>query len=468
MNFERFWSAQDLSEVTEGSWHHAPSEFASGICTTADTQRPFDLVAVREEAGTPGLGIKRLASLKNKPFALLVNEQLVSQLPQNLRSPILQVDDVEVAIMKMANYSRERFSGRVIGVTGSAGKTSVTQMLAGTLRGFGNTFSTRANANLPVGIAWNLASIPWQGDFAVIEMAIGRMRQNSELVRPSVALFTNIGPAHLQYHGTVKEVANRKSRIFESMPSSGLTVLNSDMDFYEVVLRKAEERGLAIVSYGKKDFSTVRFLDLSASGEAAVKVNQDVYKFHLALPSSKSLYNTMACLATVHALGLDIEQAITHLPEQTAIEGRGQIIDVKITEGHIRIIDESYNANPISMSSALEAASFVAPPKPSGRRIYVLGDMLELGEVSRFHHDAIEKDLEKLKVDHLILCGPEMLSLFNRVKNLLKTEWVANVEELLKSPASFLEDGDLLFVKGSGGTGLSKLVSSLMDRSEIK
>jgi len=467
VNFKRFWSPRDLSEVTEGSWDAAPSEFASGICVTADTQRPFDLVAIRGPADTSGVSIKRLASLKHKPFALIVNEQLVSQLPQIFGSSILKVDDVGVAIMKMANYSRERFSGRIIGVTGSAGKTSVTQMLAGTLTGFGNTFSTRANANLPGGIAWNLASIPWQGDFAVIEMAIGRMRQNSELVRPSVALFTNIGPAHLQYHGTVKEVANRKSRIFESMPSSGVAVLNSDMDFYEVVLRKAEEQGLAIVSYGKKDFSTVRFLDLSASGEVNVKVNQDVHKFHLALPSSKSLYNTMACLATVHALGLDIERAITHLPEQTAIEGRGQVIDVKITEGHIRIIDESYNANPISMSSALEASSFVAPPKTLGRRVYVLGDMLELGEASRFHHDAIEKDLEKLKADRVILCGPEMLSLFNRVKNLIPTEWVASVEELMKSPANYLEDGDLLFVKGSGGMGLSKLVSTLIDRSEI-
>jgi UDP-N-acetylmuramoyl-tripeptide--D-alanyl-D-alanine ligase len=468
MNFERFWSPQNLSQVTDGSWEDVPSEFASGICVTPNTQRPFDLVAVRGPADTRGVSIKKLASLEHKPFALMANKHLVSQLQQRLRAPILKVDNVETAIMKMANYSRELFSGRVIGVTGSAGKTSVTQMLATTLSGFGNTFSTRANANLPGGIAWNLASIPWQGDFAVIEMAIGRMRQNSELVHPTVALFTNIGPAHLQYHGNVKEVAIRKARIFESMPSSGLAVLNSDMDFYDVVLRKAEEQGLTIVSYGKKDFSTIKFLHLSDSGEVTVRVNQDIHKYFLDLPSSKNVYNTMACLAAAHSLGLDIERATSHLAGQTGIEGRGQIIDVKITEGHIRIIDESYNANPISMSSALEASSFVSPPKTSGRRVYVLGDMLELGESSRFHHDAIDKDLETLKVDHLILCGPEMLSLYGRVKDFIPTEWVESVDALLESQANFLEDGDLLFVKGSGGTGLSNLVSSLVDRSEIK
>src|SRR5690606_2342706 len=179
------------------------------------------------------------------------------------------VEDVEKAILDLGQYARGKMAAKVVGVTGSAGKTSTVAMLAHAMEGYGAVGTTRHNANLPHGIAWTLASIPWDVPHVALELAIGRMAQNSRLTRPDVAIFTNILPAHLEYHRDLATIARRKSAIFEGMRPGGVAVLNREMAEWARVHMAARSRGLRAINYGRTPECEVRLIGYDPAARLA-------------------------------------------------------------------------------------------------------------------------------------------------------------------------------------------------------
>lgn len=467
------WNAARLLAATGGRWRVAPRGprwAATGLCIWAPTMQAGQIVALRPQGRPGGVPLPAIAQLPFVPQALLSSDAQGEEsgdesgrIPPGI--PVLQVADVNQAILAMGRYAREQMRGRIIGVTGSAGKTTLTAMLTQALRPWGEVGQTAHNANLPHGIAWNLASIAWSAPHVVMEMAIGRMQQNALLVRPHVAVFTNIAAAHLEYHGTTAEVARRKSRIFEGMDEGGVAVLNRDMDEWAIVNAAAQARGLRVINYGEHAEADVRLLDYDAGArQVRARVPAGEIRYTLGAPGLHMALNSLACLAVAVASGLPLSPVCAQFELFRPLAGRGEVVDLDLDGMRLRVIDEAYNANPASMHAALRLAGELQPPAPHGRRVLILGDMLELGEDSHQHHAALAPAVMAVAPDLVLLCGTAMQALFERLRDQLPVHWRENAETLNAQVVEHLSDGDLVLIKSSGGTGLSQTVTTLKER----
>ncbi|NMG72466.1 UDP-N-acetylmuramoyl-tripeptide--D-alanyl-D-alanine ligase [Parazoarcus communis] len=457
------WRADDVLAATGGRWARPPQSprwQATGLCIWLPSLRAGQMIALRPSTGKGGVPPSVLPQAPFLPQAVIASEPALDLVPAPI--PVLEVPDLNRAILDLGRFARRHIRGRIIGITGSAGKTTTVAMLARALRPWGEVGQTAHNANLPHGIAWNLASIPWDVPHIVMEMAIGRMQQNAELVRPHVGVVTNIAAAHLEHHGTTAEVARRKSRIFSAMDDDGVAVLNRDMAEWEIVHEAACRRGLRVIHYGQGRDCDVRLLQYeSASGEILIHAGGRNHRYCLGAPGRHMAYNSLACVAVALALDLPLEPLLLQFGDFQPVDGRGATHDLQIGPRRLRILDEAYNANPVSMRAAIELARELSPPRPDGRRILVLGDMLELGPTSEQLHQALWPVISDAAADLLVLCGQHMRSLFDMARQHIASAWFETPEALNEALIDLLRDGDLVLIKSSGGTGLSRSVDLL-------
>jgi UDP-N-acetylmuramoyl-tripeptide--D-alanyl-D-alanine ligase len=452
------WTAEDVVRATAGHWSPQPLAdwSASGLCIAPMTMSAGDMVAVRLREGEVGVGAQWLGKLAHRPAALIAAGRS-EEMPVDC--PLLEVEDVSASILALGRYARSRMTGKILAVTGSAGKTTAVAMLARALEPFGAVGQTRHNANLPHGIAWNLASIPWNVPHVVLELAIGRMARNARLTRPDIAIFTNILPAHLEYHRDLATVATRKSAIFEGMTAGGAAILNRDMAEWERVHMAAKQRGLEIVHYGRSPDCHFRLLDYDA---AENRVRASIFgkecDYSLGAAGEHMALNSLAVLAAVATAGHDLDPAIAVLAGFSAVAGRGERSILHLGTRRITLIDEGYNANPGSMASALALLGGWQGP---GRKIVVLGEMRELGEASATYHTDLAPLVVANGVDRVYAVG----DLYDEFWRALPAELRgsrANTPDELKQPLlDELRDGDVLLLKGSHGSLIHELVDWL-------
>ncbi|MDQ0041709.1 UDP-N-acetylmuramoyl-tripeptide--D-alanyl-D-alanine ligase [Variovorax boronicumulans] len=456
------WNAANVLAATGGEWLRAPSSSrwrATGLCTWPVAMQAGHMVAVRSPGGTKGAERASLARLPFQPQALITDGSLEG-LPAGV--PVLRVADLGGAILALGAYARNQMTGRLVGVTGSAGKTTTVAMLSHVLRPWGEIGQTGQNANLPHGIAWNLSSVPWNAPFTVIEMAIGRMRESARMVRPDIAIVTTITAAHLEYHDSVEEVARRKARIFTGMQPGGLAVLNRDLAQWSIFAEEAQRHALRIVNYGKHPEADVRLIEYETSGRSVhARIGERDIRYALGAPGEHMALNSLACVAAIEGLGLSLDVALPMFSLFKPVAGRGSMSDLRIGDKLLRVLDEAYNANPASMTAALNLIRDVEPPIANGRRVLILGDMLELGPQSADLHAALSGSVQQAAPDLVLLCGNEMASLREQLRGTLPLHWFPNVEHLKEKLPKLLAHGDLALVKGSGGTRLSELVDML-------
>lgn len=455
------WSAKDVATATGGIWIVPPSSGnwrATGLTIWSPSMRPGHMVTVHSDKAA-GVLPTHLHLLPYMPQALLTDRQ---DLAAPVGVPVLHVADVNAAVLAMGRFIRPRLRGKVIGITGSAGKTTMVAMLAHVLRPWGEVGQTRHNANLPHGVAWNLASMPVDAPFTVLEMAVGRMRISAQIARPDIAIVTNITAAHLKYHGTMEEVARRKARMFEGMAPGAVAILNRDMAHWDIFAQAATDRGLRICYYGQHEDAAVRLMDYDpATWRAQVTLAGRTHAVALGAPGLHMALNACACIAAIDAAGMDVDVALPMFRLFRAMDGRGAISDVQLGDRTLRLVDEAYNANPASMEAAIGLIRAVEPPVAGGRRVLVLGDMLELGPDSRALHAALAPAIVSAAPDLLLLCGPDMAALEAALPPQLQRRWLPDADALIARADNWIDDGDLILVKSSGGTGLSALVRAI-------
>ncbi|MDQ0041707.1 Mur ligase family protein [Variovorax boronicumulans] len=459
---DRRWTAAHVLLATRGKWYRPPLATAwetSGLCVWAPAMQPGQMVVARSEASAKGVPLAAIARLGFTPQAI-ISDAPDDALPPSV--PILRVNDSASAIMALGTYARARMSGRLIGVTGSAGKTTTVAMLAHVLAPWGDVGRTAHNANQPYGIAWNLASMPWDAPHAVVEMAIGGMRDNAKLVRPHVAIVTSIAAAHLEYHGDVQEVARRKSRIFDGMQPGHAAVVNRDLPQWQIFADAAARSGLTVIGYGRHEQADVRLLDFEPATRAVTaQAGGRVRRYVIGSPGEHMAMNSLACIAALQALGLPLDVVLPLFSLFRPVPGRGATLDVDFMGKRLRVVDEAYNANPASMAAAIGLVRDVEPPRAGGRKVLVLGDMLELGPESAALHADLARPVRSTAPDLVVLCGSEMENLKSALADLPAVHWTGDVKQLKLVLADLLADGDLVLVKGSGGTQLSQVVSWL-------
>ncbi|MGQ0741030.1 MAG: UDP-N-acetylmuramoylalanyl-D-glutamyl-2,6-diaminopimelate--D-alanyl-D-alanine ligase [Alphaproteobacteria bacterium] len=400
-------------------------------------------------------------------FARGATAALVSRKPENVsaEAALLLVPDTQAGLEALGRASRARSNARIVAVTGSAGKTTTKEMLRLVLSRAGSTAASAASYNNQWGVPLSLARMGRDTRFGVFEIGMnheGEIRALVKQVRPHVALVTTVAPAHLEYFGTVEKIADAKAEIFEGLDPGGSALLPADGPYADRLSRRAREAGADnVLTFGTRVDADARLLSARADGEGqtvTANVGGNAVAFRLVAPGTHIARNAVSALLAASELGVPVAEAACAIEEFSPLKGRGARFTVAGRTGAIEVIDESYNANPVSMSAALD---LLAAARPRGRRIAALGDMLELGAQGEALHTGLAKDIEAAKAELVFLCGPQMSALWQVLPESRRGAYAATSTELAPQLTGALKGGDVVLVKGSFGSRMSVIIEAL-------
>ena len=405
------------------------------------------------------------AALKSGAGLAVVARERRPQFPAD--APLLMVGDVLEALRDLARAARARSRAKVIAVTGSVGKTSTKEALRLALSADGETHASAASYNNHWGVPLSLARLAASAQYAVFEIGMnhaGEITPLAKLVRPQVAIVTAIAPVHLEYFGTLRKIVDAKAEIFLGLEPGGAAVLNRDNRQYAQLARAAQAAGVArIVSFGASAKADARLKRLSLHADVSTVeahiLGQDV-TYKIGAPGKHLVLNSLAVLAAVALVGADLALAALALANLKPATGRGTRITLRVPGGSALLIDESYNANPASMAAAI-ALLGQAPVGTNGRRVAVLGDMLELGAQGAALHRALIEAIEAASVDLVFCSGPLMRSLWEALPSGVRGGYAETAAALEPAVLAAVRDGDAMMVKGSLGSKMGPIVRAL-------
>ncbi|MEQ1406500.1 UDP-N-acetylmuramoylalanyl-D-glutamyl-2,6-diaminopimelate--D-alanyl-D-alanine ligase [Neorhizobium sp. Rsf11] len=383
--------------------------------------------------------------------------------------PMIIVDDVLAAMGRLALASRDRSRARIVAVTGSVGKTTTKEMLRQVLAPSGKVHAAVASFNNHWGVPLTLARMPADADFGVFEIGMnhpGEIRPLVKMVRPHVAIITTIAAAHLGHFTSLEEIAAAKAEIFEGLEPGGSAILNRDNKQFDFLEKQAQESGVShVYTFGQHAKADFRLADFEGNAEGSTVwavLNGETSEIHIGAAGRHIAENAMAALGACFLMGADMPKAMEALTALRAVKGRGERHLLGIGEGHLTLIDESYNANPASMRAAI-ALLASATPELAGRRIAVLGDMLEMGEFSAKVHEDLAGPLLAAGVEHVWLAGPEMAALRDALPESVHVEYREKTADLADFVVRAVMPGDVVMVKSSLGLGFGRIVAALLD-----
>jgi len=382
-------------------------------------------------------------------------------------APLLLVGDVLEALRDLGRAARKRSQAKVIGVTGSVGKTGTKEALRLALGADGETHASIASYNNHWGVPLSLARCPASAKYGVFEIGMnhaGEITPLTQMVRPHVAIVTAIEPVHLEYFGSLEKIADAKAEIFSGIEPGGAAVLNRDNGQYARLAAAAKQAGVArVVTFGEHKQADAKLLRHSllpdCSTVQARILGADV-TYKLGAPGKHLVLNSLGVLAAVALVGADLALAALALDKLKAASGRGTRMTLEMPGGSALLIDESYNANPASMRAAIALLGQATIGK-DGRRIAVLGDMLELGSQGAEMHRSLAEPIEAAAVDLVFCCGPLMHALWEALPSGRRGGYAETAAELEPVVLDAIRDGDAVMVKGSLGSKMGPIVKAL-------
>ena len=383
--------------------------------------------------------------------------------------PCVVVDDTLGALEALGVASRER-SPRVRrgAVTGSVGKTSVTQAIKAGLDLAGPAHASIKSYNNHIGVPLTLARMPRSTERAVFEIGMnapGEIAPLSRMVRPHAACVTTVGPVHIEAFADGEAgVAREKAAIFEGLAPDGVAVLNGDVGFSTVLDAAARKAGARRLTFGGDAGHDARLLDFTPGNDGA-RVKAELFGRPLDFPLRQSGFhwglNSLCVLLMLDALDVPLDTALAALSEFQPLEGRGQVRVVHAPGGDFTLIDESYNANPLSMAAGFRSLGARPLPASGGRRVVVLTDMLELGDQSEALHEGLSGPIDAAGLDLVHAAGPEMKRLYDDLPGSRQGLWRETAAELAAEAAMLVGKGDIVMVKGSNGSKASLVAKAL-------
>jgi UDP-N-acetylmuramoyl-tripeptide--D-alanyl-D-alanine ligase len=455
------WSAAEAASATAGA--SAGEWLARGVSIDTRTLVPGDLFVALLGPNRDGHDFVGDAFLRGAAAAVVARDIF----PEN--PLLLRVPDTFEALKGLAAAARERSRAKIVAVTGSVGKTGTKEALALLLSACGATAASEGSLNNHWGVPLSLARLPRVSCFGVFELGMnheGEIRRLSRLVRPHVALVTTVDAVHLGYFSSLDAIAEAKAEIFEGLERGGTAVLNRDNPYYERLRERARAAGAReVIAFGADPRAQVRLLDcVVAERESTVEASLAgiVLRYRLPLAGRHWVVNSLAALAAALAVGADPQMAGAAFSRLKAPPGRGRRYDLPWRRGILSVIDESYNASPSAMRAALFVLARSAPGE-GGRRVAILGDMLELGAAApRLHRELLEP-IEEGRVDRVFLVGSAMAALDEVLPAGKRGGLWSTVEEAIPSLLSDLRPGDVVTVKASHGVRADRIVEKLIE-----
>ncbi|MFO0389730.1 MAG: UDP-N-acetylmuramoyl-tripeptide--D-alanyl-D-alanine ligase [Alphaproteobacteria bacterium] len=380
----------------------------------------------------------------------------------------LLVDDSLLALGRLAKEARNRSAAKVVGVTGSVGKTGTKDMLRVALSVHGKTHATSGNYNNHIGLPLSLANMWPDAEFAVFEMGMnhaGEIAHLTAMARPHVAIITTVEAVHAEFFPSVEAIADAKAEIFEGVVEGGIAVLNHHNKYFAQLEAAAKARNLRVISVGRDAGCDVKLLSAEHIIQADVAGKR--VEYHLPVLGAHMVANSLLVLAAIHALGLDVQKSADALSAFEEPAGRGSVKQVSLVGLPVTVIDDSYNASPVSMRAAFAKTEEVWRRSGGiGRKIAVLGDMLELGEDAPSFHAGLAEGLSSFDV--VFTVGSLMKHLHDALPIPQRGAHVAVANALLPELLKALKSHDIVLLKGSHGSHIHTIASSLLGTEEKK
>tara|TARA_A100000164_G_C21891459_1_gene765600 strand:- start:257 stop:1786 length:1530 start_codon:yes stop_codon:yes gene_type:complete len=365
----------------------------------------------------------------------------------------------------LAEKKRKTLETKVIAITGSVGKTSVKTMIGNLLNNFGDTYFSPRSFNNHYGVPISLSNLEHNHKFGVFEVGMskpGEIKKLSKLIKPDIGIITNIAEAHIENFKNLKGIAKAKSEIISNIKSNGILFLNRDDSYFSYLNKKANIRKLEVVSFGLSDKSDIYPIFIKKSKEELIaKINVIDEKIVLTIKKDINIYNILCALGVIKKLRLDLKVIENSSVFVELLEGRGKIHVVKRYKKNFNLIDESYNASPLSVKNAI--SNFSKIKKKNFKKYVLLGDMLELGSKSNFFHKNLSKIINKTDIDKMFVYGDKILNTYKFTKKNKQGNILQHTEDFDEIFSQIIKKNDYLMIKGSNATGLNKLSKQIIN-----
>jgi len=453
-------SFEELAKEIQGKLLpvNSSNDIFEGVSIDSRAVKPGELfIAIRGERNDGHVFISE--ALKNGANGLLVDSRFEETEITSQKSAVAVVENTHEAMMELARNYRVKCNAKVVGITGSNGKTTTKEYAFALLNAVEkNVYRSTGNLNNLFGVPLAIFSMPQNTSVAVLEMGIsttGEMTRLTRIVQPNLAVITNISPSHLEFLSSVKDVARAKLEIVSSEKSDCPLIINADDDLLVEEAGKVKPKLITFAIDAEADFKVESIKKIDDSKQ---KVTIDGSTFVLNSIGRHQVYNLLAAFAAVRTLGYDFKNVATEQIELSSAPMRGETIEIN----GILIINDAYNANPDSVKAGLEAFESLSH---TGRRILVLGDMLELGERAVEYHERLGNSLKDSKFDLALLVGPLSGAVIDGAAKagLDKEKFIgfAYSSAAAREALHILKKGDLVYIKGSRGIGLEKIIEAI-------
>nr|WP_244283663.1 UDP-N-acetylmuramoylalanyl-D-glutamyl-2,6-diaminopimelate--D-alanyl-D-alanine ligase [Pseudovibrio sp. Tun.PSC04-5.I4] len=461
------WTLTDFLEAVDGDVLGDVTTDVTGISIDSRTLQPGDAYFSVKGENFDG-HLFAVAAVEAGASVAVVSREKLSELPEGGRYVV--VDDVLKALERLGVAARARSKARIIAVTGSVGKTGTKEALRLCLSKSGFTHAPVASFNNHWGVPLTLARMHADTEFGIFEIGMnhrGEITPLVKMVRPHVAIVTTVEPVHLEAFNSIEDIARAKGEIFSGLERGGVAILNRDNRQYDLLRYLAAVSGVKnIVSFGMRAGAQSIAKKVAANPDCsclnASILGQEI-SYKIGAPGAHHVINSLGVLTGVMELGANLAFAGLALAEMEAPIGRGAQSVLDMNGGLALLIDESYNANPASMKAAIKLVADL-PVKRSGRRIAVLGDMLELGANSDKLHADLARELDQGKIDIVYCVGTHMKVLWERLPAPSRGAYSETSDKLEKHLLSDVRPNDIVMIKGSLGTRMGPLVDALKKR----
>ena len=432
------WKKQEILQATNGELKNDFEKIESIVIDSRKIATNSLFIALIGE-NFDGHDFVRDALAKGATAAIV--QKIPTNIPENF--PLIIVKDTYQALLNLAIYARQNTNAKIVAVTGSIGKTSTKESIKMALAASGKTYATEGNLNNHIGLPLSLANLPKNAEFGVFELGMnhkGEISFLTNILRPEIALITNVEAVHLEFFNDIKEIAEAKAEIMEGIEKGGTIILNSDNEFYEFLKEQAKVKELNILSFGKSENADASLISTTVT-KNGTRIESNIATINIQAIGQHFAYCIISAILIAKTLKLDIARTTKTLEEFSEPAGRGKLI----YKNGITIIDDCYNASPASMKSAIAKLAAIGG---NGHKIAILGDMLELGEQSEKLHKELLPSLQEHNIDKVYLAGKFMKQLYDILPTNMQTGYAETSDEL--SPT--IHKDDVLLIKGSHGS----------------